>query len=72
MEFVPDPPVRCRDYTIGCVGAGMIMAECHLAAYTEAGFHVAAIASRTRSRATSMARERVRDAMAATWNPASV
>ncbi len=31
------------------------MAECHLAAYKEAGFTVAAIASRTKSRAESVA-----------------
>ena len=36
MEFEPDVPVRCRDYTVGCIGAGMIMADCHLAAYAEA------------------------------------
>lgn len=45
--FTPDPPVRVNNYRIGCIGAGMIMAECHLAAYREAGFLVAAIASRT-------------------------
>lgn len=56
MEFEPDPPVRCRDYMIGCVGAGMIMAECHLRAYAEAGFHVAAIASRTRGHAEVVAK----------------
>ena len=39
--FTPDPPIRSRDLRIGCVGAGMIMAECHLAAYREAGFPVA-------------------------------
>lgn len=54
--FVPDPPIRARDYRIGCIGAGMIMAECHLAAYREAGFPVAAIASRTRSKAEAVAR----------------
>lgn len=32
MSFVPDPPIRSRAYRIGCIGAGMIMAECHLAA----------------------------------------
>ena len=42
--FEPDVKVRARDYRIGCIGAGMIMAECHLAAYREAGFPVAAIA----------------------------
>ncbi|MDP2119052.1 MAG: Gfo/Idh/MocA family oxidoreductase [Hoeflea sp.] len=55
MSFTPDPQVRCRDYAIGCIGAGMIMAECHLAAYAEAGFPVVAIASRTRSKAQAVA-----------------
>ncbi len=55
MDFEPDAPVRSRDYRIGCVGAGMIMAECHLAAYKQAGFPVAAIASRTKSHAAEVA-----------------
>lgn len=54
--FRPDPPVRVRDFKIGCIGAGMIMAECHLAAYKEAGFTVAAIASRTKARAEDVAK----------------
>ncbi|OYR19371.1 Gfo/Idh/MocA family protein [Brucella thiophenivorans] len=53
--FAPDPQVRVRDFKIGCIGAGMIMAECHLAAYKQAGFNVAAIASRTRSKAAEVA-----------------
>ena len=53
--FVPDPPIRVRDVPIGCIGAGMIMAECHLAAYAEAGFPVVAIASRRRERAAAVA-----------------
>jgi predicted dehydrogenase len=52
----PDVDIRCRDFTIGCIGAGMIMAECHLAAYDEAGFEVAAIASRTKAHAENVAR----------------
>jgi predicted dehydrogenase len=55
MGFQPDPVVRNRDLTIGCIGAGMIMAECHLAAYKEAGFKVGAIASRTKSKAEAVA-----------------
>ena len=55
MGFTPDAPVRSRDYRIGCIGAGMIMAECHLAAYKEAGFPVVAIASRTKSHAGQVA-----------------
>lgn len=53
--FAPDPQVRVRDFKIGCIGAGMIMAECHLAAYKEAGFTVAAIASRTKAKAAEVA-----------------
>lgn len=53
--FVPDPPVRAKEFKIGCIGAGMIMAECHLAAYKEAGFPVTAIASRTQEKAKAVA-----------------
>ncbi|ALM51202.1 Gfo/Idh/MocA family protein [Halomonas huangheensis] len=56
LTLQPDPEVRVRDYRIGCIGAGMIMAECHLAAYKEAGFSVCAIASRTRDNAEKVAR----------------
>jgi predicted dehydrogenase len=54
--FEPDVKVRTRDYKIGCIGAGMIMAECHLAAYKEAGFPVVAIASRTMANAEKVAK----------------
>lgn len=54
-DFLPDPPIRTNSLRIGAIGAGMIMAECHLAAYRQAGFPVAAIASRTRSRAEAVA-----------------
>jgi predicted dehydrogenase len=63
MGFSPDPEVRTRAFRIGCIGAGMIMAECHLAAYAQAGFAVAAIASRRRARA---------EAVAARWGIARV
>ena len=53
--FRPDPEVRTNSLRIGAIGAGMIMAECHLAAYAQAGFPVVAIASRTRSRARGVA-----------------
>jgi len=53
--FAPDAPIRSRDLKIGCIGAGMIMAECHLAAYKDAGFPVVAIASRTKDRAAKVA-----------------
>jgi predicted dehydrogenase len=56
LGFVPDPEVRCRDYKIGCIGAGFIMADVHLAAYHGAGFPVVAIASRTRAKAAEVAK----------------
>lgn len=55
MGFTPDPQVRTNTLRIGAIGAGMIMAECHLAAYREADFPVVAIASRTRARAQAVA-----------------
>ena len=51
----PDPEIRVRKYRIGAIGAGMIMSDCHLAAYAEAGFPVQAIASRTRANAEAVA-----------------
>lgn len=54
-NFIPDPVIRVKDFRIGCIGAGMIMAECHLAAYQEAGFPVIAIASRTEEKARAVA-----------------
>jgi predicted dehydrogenase len=53
--FVPDPEIRCRDFRIGAIGAGFIMADVQLAAYAEAGFPVVAIASRTPARAAEVA-----------------
>ena len=55
LGFKPDVDVRVKRYKIGCIGAGMIMAEVHLAAYKEAGFQVAAIASRTPANAKTVA-----------------
>jgi predicted dehydrogenase len=55
-KFEPDVKVRTKKYRIGCIGAGMIMAECHLAAYKQAGFPVAAIASRTKANAEKVAK----------------
>jgi predicted dehydrogenase len=55
IEFVPDPSIRCREYRIGAIGAGFIMADVHLASYQEAGFPVVAIASRTPEKAKEVA-----------------
>lgn len=50
------PPIPQRkDVGIGCVGAGFIMADCHLVAYRQAGFSPLAICSRTRTRAEEAA-----------------
>lgn len=54
--FVPDPPIRSRAHRIGCIGAGFIMADVHLAAYREAGFPVVALASRTQEHAAEVAK----------------
>ena len=40
-----------RSPGIGCIGAGFIMADCHLVAYRNAGFHPVAISPRTESKA---------------------
>ena len=56
MGFAPDAAIGCRDYKIGCIGAGFIMADVHLAAYAEAGFAVVAIASRTQAKAAEVAK----------------
>ena len=47
-------PAR-KDWRIGCVGAGFIMADCHLVSYLNAGFNPVAIASRTEAHAASVA-----------------
>ncbi len=46
LNYRPTLPRR-KDWRIGCVGAGFIMADCHLVAYRAAGFNPVAIASRT-------------------------
>jgi predicted dehydrogenase len=54
-DFVPDAEIRCRDYRIGAIGAGFIMADVQLASYRDAGFPLAAIASRTEAHAREVA-----------------
>lgn len=55
MKFEPDPPVRCREFRIGAIGAGFIMADVQLEAYRLAGFPVVAIASRNSGKAKQVA-----------------
>lgn len=53
-DLLPRPPRRA-DHAIGVVGAGFIVKDVQLVAYREAGFHVAAIASRTPAHARAAA-----------------
>ncbi|MFN0196267.1 MAG: Gfo/Idh/MocA family protein [Planctomycetaceae bacterium] len=55
LEYKPRLP-RDKSVGIGCIGAGFIMADCHLVAYRQAGFNPVAIASRTPHRAAEVAR----------------
>lgn len=45
LDYLPRLPQN-KQVTIGCIGAGFIMADCHLVAYRQAGFNPVAIASR--------------------------
>jgi predicted dehydrogenase len=54
LDYLPRLPRR-RDWRIGCLGAGFIMRDCHLAAYRQAGFNPVAIASRDPARARAVA-----------------
>ncbi len=53
-DYKPAMPQR-KEVGIGCVGAGFIMADCHLVAYRQASFNPVAICSRTRTRAEEAA-----------------
>lgn len=54
LEHLAEMPAD-RTVPIGCVGAGFIMADCHLAAYRAAGFQPRAICSRTLANAQRVA-----------------
>ena len=56
LEIGPNLPPK-TDYGIGCIGAGFIMRDVHLAAYREAGFNPVAIASRTLEHARAAAEQ---------------
>src|ERR1051325_455032 len=62
----PDLPAK-TDYGIGCIGAGFIMRDVHLAAYREAGFNPVAIASRTPEPAQAAAELGEIPTVHATW-----
>src|SRR5918999_182888 len=54
LDYLPKLP-RDKSPGIGCVGAGFIMADCHLVAYRNAGFIPVAIASRDPQQARAVA-----------------
>lgn len=54
LNYHPQLP-RNKEVGIGCIGAGFIMADCHLVAYKEAGFRPIAIASRSLEKAQQVA-----------------
>jgi predicted dehydrogenase len=54
LDYLPVLPRR-RDFRIGCIGSGFIMADCHLVAYRQAGFHPFAIASHHVEKAEAVA-----------------
>jgi predicted dehydrogenase len=56
VDLAYDPVLpKDRSPGIGCIGAGFIMADCHLVAYRDAGFNPVAIANRTESRGREVA-----------------
>ncbi|MFY9130848.1 MAG: Gfo/Idh/MocA family oxidoreductase [Saccharofermentanales bacterium] len=61
-----EPPQR-KDWRIGCIGAGFIMADCHLVAYRNAGLNPIAIASRTPSHARAVAQRHAIPNVYDTW-----
>ena len=54
LEYQPRLP-KNKSVPIGCIGAGFIMADCHLVAYRNAGFNPIAIAARRQEQAASVA-----------------
>jgi predicted dehydrogenase len=55
LNFETDSEIRCREFKIGCIGAGFIMADIQLSAYAEARFPIVAIASRHAEKAAEVA-----------------
>ena len=60
LNYAPKLPRKAaaRRVGIGCIGAGFIMADCHLVAYRQAGFNPVAIAARDADKARAVAKKR--------------
>ncbi|MBA3315879.1 MAG: Gfo/Idh/MocA family oxidoreductase [Planctomycetota bacterium] len=57
LDYLPRLPSDAgQKVGIGCIGAGFIMADCHLVAYRQAGFNPVAISSRDPERAKAVAK----------------
>jgi predicted dehydrogenase len=54
LDYLPNMPAD-KSPAIGCIGAGFIMADCHLVAYRQAGFNPVAIASHNPENARKVA-----------------
>src|SRR4051812_27653854 len=75
LDYLPRMPQN-KSMTIGCIGSGFIMADCHLVAYRNAGFNPVAIASRNRKNGEAVAErhkiEKVYDSYHELLNDASI
>src|SRR4051794_37038699 len=60
LNYAPKLPrtAAARRAGIGCIGAGFIMADCHLVAYQQAGFNPVAIAARDVDKARAVGKKR--------------
>src|SRR5947208_10099605 len=60
LDYLPRLPRKAagRRVGIGCIGAGFIMADCHLVAYQQAGFNPVAIAARDVDKARAVGKKR--------------
>ena len=61
------PSPQRKDWRIGCIGSGFIMADCHLVSYRNAGFQPVAIASRTPAHAEAVAQRHGISKVYKTW-----
>ena len=61
------PSPQRKDWRIGCIGSGFIMADCHLISYRNAGFQPVAIASRTPAHAEAVAQRHGIPKVYKTW-----
>lgn len=56
LDYLPRLPSDAgKSIGIGCIGAGFIMADCHLVAYRQAGFNPVAISSRDPAKSKAVA-----------------